>query len=52
MKFILEIIGFTLRMVEVFLCLRKTPYKRHTFPKKKATCEYYHNIQKWKKPYN
>ena len=52
MQFIFKIIGFSLRMVEVLLCLRKTPYRTYIFPKKKASCEYYHNIEKWKKPYN
>ena len=44
MKSLYKIIGLFLRYIEVALCLRKT----HTFPKKKASCEYYHNIAKFK----
>tara|TARA_B110000971_G_scaffold209799_1_gene236337 strand:+ start:1391 stop:1555 length:165 start_codon:yes stop_codon:yes gene_type:complete len=46
-----KLIGYILRHVEVLLCLRKTPYKTHIFPKKNARCEYYYNIEKFKKPY-
>lgn len=49
LKNISKIIGYILRNVEVLLCLRKTPYKTHTFPKKNARCEYYHNKEKFKK---
>ncbi len=46
-----KIVGYILRHIEVLLCLRKTPYKTHTFPRKSAQCEYYHNIEKFRKPY-
>ena len=46
-----KIVGYILRYIEVFLCLRKTPYKTHTFPKKGARCEYYLNKEKFRKPY-
>ena len=49
MKSLYKIIGLFLTYIEVALCLRKSPYKIHTFPKKKASCEYYHNITKFKK---
>ena len=52
MKALYKIIGLLLRYIEVALCLRKTPYKTHTFPKKKASCEYYHNIAKFKQMTN
>ena len=45
-----KIIGFLLRWVEVALCLRKTPYKTHTF-KKNASCEYHYNKFKFRQPY-
>ena len=48
MKSLYKIIGLFLGYIEVALCLRKTQYKTHTFPKKKASCEYYHNIAKFK----
>lgn len=48
MKSFYKIIGLFLRYIEVVLCLQKTPYKTHTFPKKKVSCEYYHNIRKFK----
>lgn len=44
-------IGFLLRCIEVILCLRKKPYKSHTFKKKGAFYEYYHNKLKFKKHY-
>lgn len=33
-KYIGKFIGFLLRWVEVALCIRKTPYKTHSFKKK------------------
>lgn len=54
MKFIwdnlIKPIGFLLRYIEVLLCIRKTPYKKHTF-KKNPYSEYYNNKLKFKKPY-
>ena len=44
----IKILDNILRNIEVLLCLRKTPYKRHTFPKRKASCEYYYNKIKFK----
>lgn len=44
-------ISFLLRSIEVILCLRKKPYKTHTFPRKNHNIEYYHNKMKFKKPY-
>jgi len=46
-----KLVGYILRHIEVILCLRKTPYKTHTFPKKSARCEYYHNKEKFKQLY-
>lgn len=46
-----KFVGFLLRYIEVALCLRRTPYKTHTFRKNSALCEYYHNKLKFKKPY-
>lgn len=51
MKFIFKLISHILRYIEVLLCIRKTPYKKHIFPKKKASCEYYYNKEKWRQPY-
>ncbi len=48
MKNIFKFLGYILRYIEVILCIRKKPYKTHTFPRKKASCEYYHNKGKWK----
>ncbi len=48
---IFKFIGFLLRCIEVALCLRKKPYKTHTFRKNTAYYNYYHNIVKFKKPY-
>lgn len=48
---LITFIGYILRNIEVILCLRRTPYKTHRFPKKRASCEYYHNRVKFKKPY-
>ena len=50
-KFIGSSISFFLRSIEVILCLRKKPYKTHTFPRKNHNSEYYHNKMKFKKPY-
>jgi len=50
-KQILMKLGYTLRIIEVFLCIRKTPYKTHSF-KKNPTAEHYYNKEKWRKPYN
>lgn len=50
-QFIGSSISFVLRSIEVILCLRKTLYKTHTFPRKNPMCEYYHNKLKFKKPY-
>lgn len=50
-KILGKLIGHILRHVEVLLCHRKTPYKTHTFPKKSAKFEYYHNKEKFKKMY-
>ncbi len=50
MKKIFEIFGYILRYIEVFLCLRKSPYKTHTF-KRNVNSDYYHNKAKWKQPY-
>ena len=51
MKAWYKALGFLLRYLEVALCLRKQPYKTHTFPKKKASCEFYWNKEKFRKPY-
>lgn len=51
MKFLLKLTLHILRYIEVFLCIRKSPYKTHTFPKRKASCEYYYNKEKWRQPY-
>ena len=51
-KIIGSSISFVLRSIEVILCLRKTPYKTHTFPRKNPVFEYYHNKLKFKKPYS
>ena len=48
---IISFIGYILRNIEVLLCLRQTPYKTRRFPKKRASCEYYYNKVKFKKPY-
>lgn len=50
MKFIGNLISYILRNIEVLLCLRKSPYKTHTF-KKNAMCEYYYNKEKFKQMY-
>lgn len=50
-KKIMIFIGYILRNIEVMLCLRRTPYKTHRFPKKKASCEYYYNKVKFRQPY-
>jgi hypothetical protein len=50
-KYVGKFIGFLLRWVEVALCLRKRPYKTHSFRKNTAFYEYYHNKLKFKKPY-
>lgn len=47
---LLNQLGYFLRCIEVILCIRKTPYKTHTF-KKNPVSEHYHNIEKWRKPY-
>lgn len=46
-----KLIGHILRHIEVLLCLRKTPYKTHTFPKKNASFKYYYNKEKFKQIY-
>ena len=51
MTYVLKLISYFLRCVEVLLCIRKSPYKTHTFPRKKGSCEYYHNREKWHKLY-
>ncbi len=43
-----KLIGHILRHIEVLLCLRKTPYKTYTFPKKNARFDYYYNKEKFK----
>ena len=48
---IITFIGYIIRNIEVLLCFRRTPYKTHRFPKKRASCEYYYNHIKFKKPY-
>ena len=50
-KIIGSSISYVLRSIEVILCLRKKPYKTHTFPRKNPMCEYYHNKLKFKKSY-
>jgi len=50
-KYVGKFIGFLLRWIEVALCIRKTPYKTHSFKKNTALSEYYHNKLKFKKPY-
>lgn len=47
---ILSKVSYFLRCIEVLLCIRKTPYKTHTF-KKNPAAEYYYNKEKWRKPY-
>ena len=49
-KYIGSFIGFLLRWVEVALCLRKRPYKTHTF-KKNHFYEHYHTKLKWRQPF-
>lgn len=44
-------IGYVLRLLEVLLCIRKNPYKTHTF-KKNPVAEHYYNKEKWRKPYS
>lgn len=51
MKFIFKLVSHILRYIEVLICIRKYPYKKHFFPKKKASCEYYYNREKWRQPY-
>ena len=48
---IFKFVGYILRNIEVLLCIRKTPYKKHTFRKNSAYYDYYHNKLKFKKPY-
>lgn len=43
-------VDYFLRCIEVLLCIRKNPYKTHTF-KKNPAAEYYHNKEKWIKRY-
>ena len=50
-KYLCKLTGFVLRHVEVFLCIRKTPYKTHRFPKKNARYEYYYNKEKYRQIY-
>lgn len=50
MKKIVKIIGYILRIVEVILCLRKTPYKTYTF-KRNVNADYYYNKTKWRQMY-
>lgn len=50
-KNIFKFISFIFRNLEVLLCIRKTPYKTHTFPKKNARYEYYYNKEKFKQMY-
>ena len=38
LKNLCRLTGYILRNVEVLLCIRKNPYKTHTFPKKSAGC--------------
>ena len=45
---IIKFIGYILRNIEVILCLRRTPYKTHTFKKNTAYYDYYHNVLKFK----
>ena len=45
-----KIFGSILRYIEVLLCIRKTPYKTHTF-KRNVNSDYYYNKVKWKQPY-
>ena len=51
MNFLLKFISYFLRYIEVLICIRKSPYKTYTFPKKKTSCEYYYNKEKWRKHY-
>ena len=44
-------LGYILRNVEVLLCIRKKPYKTHTFRKNSGYYDYYHNKLKFIKPY-
>ena len=46
---IMKFIGYILRNIEVILCLRRTPYKTHTFKKNTGYYDYYHNVLKFKK---
>ena len=46
-----KMIVYILRHIEVLLCLRKTHYKTHTFPRTNARYEYYRHVEKFKKPY-
>lgn len=50
-KKIMIFIGYILRNIEVMLCLRRTPYKTHRFPKKKPSHEYYYNRLKFRQLY-
>ena len=54
MKFIwdnlIKPISHILRCIEVLLCIRKPPYKKHTF-RKNVYCDYYHNKLKFKQPH-
>jgi len=51
MKIIFKFISHILRYIEVLLCIRKSPYKKHNFPNRKPSCEYYYNKEKWMKHY-